>query len=185
MDEIQIVVQKIETKKPLSSAEQSLAISRIDDVLAVNSVYSWVIAMGKSVRKDQSPLLEALLMNEGDAWVAKGALLALCMFDRNRYRDVIEKFLAGVAWDEDEDCKLTAILEAGELVRNQCDPKLLSQLVDIVNSPSELESIRVAVIRALGRALGMDWRQLRLGEEIDPNDGWSEKIKRAAKERLQ
>jgi len=96
-----------------------------------------------------------------DPMVARMALQVLSNhWDKaSRYRDEIEAFVRGVAWDEEDDVRLAAISIAGELSRTS-DKKLVSLLASIFSDMQQRQIVRQAAYFALARALGLNWDEL-------------------------
>lgn len=124
--------------------------------------YTLLHILGAGGDEQYRQLIESFLNYKDDTMLAKLALQILCGFwgDTDRYRDYVLKFLKGVEWDDDDDCRLIAISAAGEYLRKTADPDLLRELLRIFYDEEDWPSVREGAYSALARAVGMEWGDL-------------------------
>lgn len=119
--------------------------------------------------------------------LARLALQILCGYwgKTAQYLEEVLSFMQGVAWDDEEDVRQIAILEAGEYLRSNLEGRFLQELLRIFEDEAEEQSMREGAYFALARAMGREWvelpsaaRHFDLATEIDPA------VIQRAKERL-
>ncbi|MGH7425801.1 MAG: hypothetical protein ACREJP_06505 [Candidatus Methylomirabilales bacterium] len=111
------------------------------------------------------PVVEPFLDSPDDPMLASLALEILCNFWGlyEKYRDVTIKFMRGVPWDEDKEVMDMAISCAGQLLRERRDPELARMLLEIAEWKVDdeiTELTRDWAMFALGRAVGLSWKEL-------------------------
>jgi hypothetical protein len=118
--------------------------------------YTLLYTLGKGGNASYTAVVEPFLNSPGDPSLARIALWDLCLEWglTDRYLPQLSDFVRGVAWDTEEDVRLSAIRIAGEYLRNRSNPPLLSQLITIFENPDEEQLVREVAYYALGRAMG-------------------------------
>jgi hypothetical protein len=118
--------------------------------------YTLLYTLGKGGYESYTAVVEPFLNSPGDPMLAQIALWDLCLEWRltDRYLPQLSDFVRGVAWDTEEDVRLSAITIAGEYLRNRSNPPLLGQLITIFENHGERQIVREAAYHALGRAMG-------------------------------
>ena len=119
-----------------------------------------VLGLMNSVEHEQ--VVAKYLRSSDDPMVAR---IALQVLSANwglaeRYRDAIEEFSRGVAWDEDGDVRLAALSAAGELARGSNDARLVALLLSVLDDEGNSRLVRQAAYFGLARAAGKEWSEL-------------------------
>jgi hypothetical protein len=160
------------TAAEVDGVAQRLSVAEDDD-----DRYTMLMILGYSGATRHRTLVERFLECREDPMLARAALSVLCddWNYANEYLGQIRRFLRGVEWDDEEDVRLMAISRGGEYLRSYDDREILTELLRIANDRSQNPVVRQAAYRALGRAMGRDWRELpsasRLmdwDKELDP-----------------
>lgn len=108
------------------------------------------------------------------------ALRTLCnnWFFTSEYLPELKTFIRGVAWDESDDIRLSALSIAGEFLREDFDAELLQLLLIVFDDLGESQIIyekcnskrsflkRVAY-EAIARAMGQDWDDLPNDDDLE------------------
>ncbi len=121
-----------------------------------------LVALGRDSTRRYRDLVEHFAQRECDPILAALALQILCTVwgDTSRYLCVVERYVAGVPWDADDEVRSTALTIAGEYLRDEQEPALLGRLVAIVDDEREHELVRTDAYVALARAMGQAWDDL-------------------------
>lgn len=118
--------------------------------------YYLLLIIGRAGARDFRWLVERYLQPSDDPMLARLAIQILCSYWglAAQYREILERFIRKVPWDNDDDARLMAISCAGYLLAEEEDQTLLSLLFAIFHDESELQIIREAAYHALGIAAG-------------------------------
>jgi len=149
--------------------------------------YTLLLALGRSMAKRHRSVVESFLDAESDPMLARLALQILCKFwsETARYLPWIERALAGLDWDGDDDVRQMGISIAGEYLLDARQPVLLQRLLLVVDDPSEDESMRKDAYLSVARAMGTRWDDLPPLSRLPPLARLVDmRILEAARERL-
>jgi hypothetical protein len=107
-------------------------------------------------------IVERFLTYKRDPLVARLALQVLCDYwgYHNGYLEDMLRFIRRVPWDDDGYVRDAAISIAGEYLRFHFEPRLLREVVRIVEDADEEKLTRRVAYTALARAMGRDWNQI-------------------------
>ena len=154
------LLEKAKTRQ-LSSMEIASVGEELSSSVEGSDKYTLIHILGRAGALAYESEVARYLQYETDPMVARIALQVLCSHwnKARNYLDDIEKFVRGVAWDEDEDVRLAAISIAGELARDQ-ECVFVPLLIQIYSDDHENQIVRQATYFALARASGLDWVEL-------------------------
>lgn len=158
-----------------------LEVARVANALgsqeAGHDEYTLIHVLGCAGAVRYEALIAEYLECRDDPMLAQIALQTLCLFwgKSRTYRDHVERFALGNAWDEDEDVRLLAITIVGEMLREEFDASLLQLLMRIFSDVRQSEFARQSAYFAIARASGKEWSELPpesrlmdLDKEADP-----------------
>ena len=149
--------------------------------------YTLLLALGRSMAKRHRSVVESFLAAESAPMLARLARPILCKFGSETagYLPWIERSLAGLDWDCDDDVRQMAISIAGEYLLDARQPVLLQRLLLVVDDPSEDESMRKDAYLSVARAMGTRWDDLPPLSRLPPLARLVDmRILEAARERL-
>jgi len=81
----------------------------------------------------------------------------------------------------DDDLRFAAISEMGELIRDESSHDTIELLVALASDPSQPSSLRGAATSALGRGVGLEWKEIPNATRLTPDTPRGEKIMTAAR----
>ncbi len=147
--------------------------------------YQALHILGLMGATEHRALVESYLESPRDPMLARIALVVLCNHWglAEDYRDALEAFVRGVAWDEEDDVRLVAISAAGELSRETGDLGLIGVLLSVATDGQQRVLLREAATSALARATGVQWEEIPSPASLlDPESSWSESVHGRARE---
>src|SRR6476620_12304879 len=120
--------------------------------------YTLVYLLGRGGDASYKWLVEPYLEGSDDM-LARLALWVLCYYWglTSEYTEQLLRFMRGVRWDHQEQCRLAAIAITGDYLATASDPQLLRQLVTTCENKGEDQIIRAHAYLALATALGLDY----------------------------
>jgi hypothetical protein len=123
-------------------------------------------------------LIASYLECREDPMAAAMALHALCagLGLARTYEAALRRFAVGVDWDADEDVRFAAISEMGELIRDEMSHDTIEVLIALASDSSEPWSLRSAATSALGRGVGLEWKETRSTTRLTPDTARGERI---------
>lgn len=149
---------------------EAAAVEAIANELAITSDADRAIflmeLLGRAGATHKRDLVEEFLRATHDPLLVRSALHVLSAhWDMtSAFAREIEGFVRGRDWDDWDDVRLVAINAAGEHLRQQRDPGLLTALMDVFDDIERSATVRNAAYGALARALG---RELQPTTAID------------------
>ena len=152
------------TRGLLTAAEAEEVVRALHD--GTIERYDGLLIIGRTRVATYAPLVETHLECPEDPMVARLALQILCRYFGlgSRYRDVVERFLRKVDWDDEDDVRSMAIGCAGTLLAQQEDRALLSLLLATFRDEDDRTIIRRFAYEALAEAVG----EVPVGKAVDP-----------------
>lgn len=175
------------TSGQLSAREQDRIAEALQSETPSIDRYTLLLALGRSMAKRHKAVVESFLEAESDPMLARLALQILCRFwsETEHYIPWIERALAGLEWDHDDDVRQMAVSIAGEYLREAPQPALLRRLLLLVEDSVEDESMRKDAYLSVARAMGVSWEDLpRLSRLPSMADLMDTRIMEAARNRL-
>jgi HEAT repeat protein len=132
------------------------------------------------------PLVASYLECREDPMATAMALHALCagLGLARTYEDALRRFARGVEWDADEDVRFAAISEMGEMIRNETSVDTIELLIALATDASETSSLRSAATSALGRGVGLEWKEMHRTSRLTSDTARGERIMTAARSLL-
>lgn len=132
--------------------------------------YTLIHILGKAGRREYRAIIEGYLESPEDPMLAKIALETLCSYwnEAVSYRSQVLRFCRGVHWDTEDDVKLIAISAAGEILRENQDEVLLTQLLHLCSPEQSNAVVPMAAESALLRAAGVEWHALPAVSRLRP-----------------
>lgn len=162
------------TRGELSRSELDAVVQGL--VTGTADPYEALLVIGRAGATQHRRLVERYLQASDDPMLARLAVQVLCRYWglAFEYREVLEKFIRKVDWDEDDDVRLMAIDCAGSLLADRPDRDLLRLLLKIFRDEGERQIVREAAYSALALAAGkkpheipMSSRHFDLDRDID------------------
>ncbi|HST05723.1 MAG TPA: TIGR04086 family membrane protein [Chloroflexia bacterium] len=170
----------------LTRDEVALVAAELQEPTTDTNPVTLLSIMCYSQAKQYTPLVERYL-NGPDDWLASEALWVLCSCWQlsPRYINKMLAFMGGAPKDEYRDRKRIAISCAGIHLERYPAPKLLRQLINILEDENEDESARVSAYEALYVIAGGDrWKYPKTPANFDPSTDADPVVVKLAKERL-
>jgi hypothetical protein len=166
------------TEVELESLRRHLRYPEPDD-----NVYQLLHVISHVGEQCDEPLIASYLERRDDPMAAAMALHALCagLGLARAYEEVLRRFALGVDWDADDDLRFAAISEMGELIRDESSHETIELLVALASDSSEPSSLRGAATSALGRGVGLEWKEIPNATRLTPDTPRGEKIMTAAR----
>ncbi|KJK49699.1 hypothetical protein UK23_13225 [Lentzea aerocolonigenes] len=95
----------------LSAAEVDAVAARLTSEPLDEDTYSLLYVIARTRATRHRRIVESFLDCSEDPMLARLAVQTLCTFwgEADRYRDVLDRFIAGVEWDEDGDVRDVAL----------------------------------------------------------------------------
>lgn len=172
---------------PLSEADVERVSKALTDPSTTARRYTLLHIIGRAGGPRYRSLVEDHLDSPDDPMVARLALQILCRFWglAGEYREVLRAFVAGVAWDDEDDVRQLAVFEAGELLELQDDSVLLNELLRLTSDGDGNPVLRDAAVRALARAVGVTPSDMPGASRLLPlRTEWEAEVLRKGKRRL-
>jgi hypothetical protein len=169
----------------LSRDELTSVINELQNPERNRDPHTLLSIIGEAGGSELATTVEPFLESQDDPMLAGLALFILT--NRwglaSQYRAKLIDFVKGVAWDREDDVRLTAIASSGEYLRERPDEEMLDELLAIAQNGREDGLLRQAALAALGRAVGMSWRQLpKVKDGVAPGSELAQEILRRARE---
>jgi hypothetical protein len=166
------------TEVELESLRQRLSSPEPDD-----NVYQLLHVISHVGERCDESLIASYLERRDDPMAAAMALHALCagLGLAGVYEEALRRFALGVDWDADEDLRFAAISEMGELIRDESSRDTIELLVALASDASQPASLRGAATSALGRGVGLEWKEIPNAPRLTPDTPRGERIMTAAR----
>ena len=132
--------------------------------------YTLLLALGRSGDRRIRDIVERYLVDPSDPMLTRLALQVACRYwgEVDRYVSHVERFLAGVTGDEENDVRQMAVSIAGDYLQCNENKRLLSLLLQMVQDEALSEFQRSAAYIALAHAMGKSRQELPRPTRMPP-----------------